>query len=208
MQQGLFDDSGELPLCAAQVSLYRQWLDLATAETLFSQLRDALVWQQPEIYVAGRTHKIPRLQSWYGDPEAIYTYSRQTFVPLPWTTALMELRLRMEAFCNTSFNSVLANFYRSGTDGMGFHADDELELGSRPIIASLSLGATRKFVFKSKDPMAQQRYDVNLHAGDLLVMAGDTQRHWHHGLPKTRLAVGGRINLTFRCVQPVSPDSY
>lgn len=192
-----------LPLDGANVVLHRQFLNAEEAFELYFRLRDALVWQQPDIYVAGRRHKIPRLQAWYGEPEAVYTYSKSTFEPNYWTDDLTYLRRRIESACQASFNSVLANYYRSGADGMGFHADNEPELGAQPTIASLSLGGTRRFIFKSKSGRDKQRYELALEAGDLLLMTGDTQRHWCHAIPKTRRPVAGRINLTFRYVQPL-----
>lgn len=184
--------------------LRREFLTEGEAQRLYLLLRNSLLWEQPEIIVAGRHHKIPRLQAWYGDREAVYTYSRRTFVPNPWTTELTCLRHKVESACGASFNSVLVNYYRSGNDGMGFHADNERELGIAPVIASLSLGTTRRFVFKPIDAQNKRRYEVSLEAGDLLIMSADTQRYWHHGLPKTRLPVAGRINLTFRYVAPLS----
>lgn len=203
MQGNLFSDVIQLPLRRANVTLHRQFLGEEEAANLYMTLQRSLAWQQPEISVAGRVHKIPRLQAWYGEPEAVYTYSKRTFVPVYWTEELSGLRRKLEGACHALFNSVLANVYRSGADGMGLHSDNEPELGAQPVIASLSLGCARRFVFKSIEE-AKQTYSVDLRAGDLLVMAGDTQRHWRHGLPKTRRPVGGRINLTFRYVQPLA----
>lgn len=204
MSQDLFATAIRLPLERANVVLQRAFLVEREARDLYALLRDSLLWEQPCITVAGREHKIPRLQAWYGDRKAIYTYSKRTFAPNPWTTELLHLRNKIERACGASFNSVLANYYRSGNDGMGFHADNERELGVAPVIASISLGATRRFVFKPSDAQDKQRYELNLEEGDLLVMSADTQSYWHHGLPKTRLPVAGRINLTFRYVAPVT----
>lgn len=204
MQQTLFAATQQLPLKNAQVIVQQNFLPEDEARSAYGLLRDSLQWEQPEIQVAGQRHKIPRLQAWYGDPEAVYTYSKHTFIPRQWTAELSTLRTRIEDVTGAVFNSVLANYYRSGADGMGFHADNEPELGPTPVIASLSLGAPRQFVFKAVDGEDKQRYAFELKAGDLLVMSGETQRHWRHGLPKTRRPVAGRINLTFRYVVPAT----
>lgn len=204
MQQRAFAATLHLPLERANVIVQQSFLADDEAANLYRSLRDSLLWDQPEIWVAGRQHKVPRLQAWYGDPEAVYSYSKRTFVPHDWTAELQQLRCKIEQAIGASFNSVLVNFYRSGADGMGFHADNEPELGAAPVIASLSLGATRRFVFKPTDRQDKQRYECDLVAGDLLVMSADTQRYWQHGLPKTRRPTAGRINLTFRYVMPVS----
>src|SRR5690606_6222598 len=131
----------------------------------------------------------------YGDAGASYTYSGARFVPEPFTPALAALRGRLQAFTGRAFNSVLANLYRDGNDSVGWHSDNEPELGPEPAIASLSLGASRRFRLRHAHlpPVS-----VDLHSGDLLVMPGPLQRHWQHTLPKTRRPVGARINLTFR----------
>lgn len=199
----IFADAFTLPLDGAHVVLHRQFLKTEESLQLYARLRDSLVWQQPDIYIAGKQRQIPRLQAWYGEPEALYTYSRRTFEPAYWTDELAHLRHGIERACQASFNSVLANYYRSGADSMGFHADNEPELGAQPTIASLSLGGARRFVFKTIDGLEKQHFEIVLETGDLLLMGGDTQRYWRHGLPKTRRPVAGRINLTFRYVQPL-----
>jgi alkylated DNA repair dioxygenase AlkB len=119
---------------------------------------------------------------------------------VPWTTPLAALRQRLEVALGVTFNSVLANLYRDGADSMGWHSDDEASLGPQPVIASLSLGATRRFVLRHRRRRDLQTLTLSLEHGSLLVMAGETQRHWHHAVPKTRQPVGARINLTFRHV--------
>lgn len=175
--------------------LWRQWLPGAEAQSLQAQLADSLHWQQTVIRVYGRAQPIPRLNAWYGDAGARYTYSGARFVPEPFTPALAALRERLQAFTGRAFNSVLANLYRDGNDSVGWHSDNEPELGPEPAIASLSLGASRRFRLRHAHlpPVS-----VDLHSGDLLVMTGPLQRHWQHTLPKTRRPVGARINLTFR----------
>lgn len=188
-----------LPLPEAEVWLWRGWLPDQTAAETYQTLLNSVIWQQPELFIAGKMRKIPRRQAWYGDAQASYRYSGRRFSPLPWSQTLAELRHQVEYQCQASFNSVLVNHYCGGADSVGWHADDEPELGDQPVIASLSLGSMRRFVFKSRS--GGQRLAVELHSGDLLLMAGNTQRYWLHALPKTRKPVGGRINLTFRKVQ-------
>jgi len=146
--------------------------------------------------IFGREIPAPRLSCWIGDPGAAYTYSRVRFEPRPWTPALARVRQRIEQALDARFNSVLANRYASGADSMGWHADDEPELGPRPVIASLSLGATRRFVLRPRSGGA--KVELPLTHGSLLVMAGDTQANWQHALPRMAGAAGLRINLTFR----------
>lgn len=186
-----------LPLPQAEVYLWRAWLTEPSATDYYHQLVASLNWQQPELFIAGKMRKIPRRQAWHGDPEASYRYSGQTFTPAPWTDTLSELRHKLEQHCRAPFNSVLVNHYRDGSDSMGWHSDNEPELGPRPVIASLSLGGTRRFSFKARSGAADG-LKIELHSGDLLLMAGATQQHWLHALPKTRKPVPGRLNLTFR----------
>lgn len=207
-QQSLFSTHGWqiLPLPSASIRLWRGWINSVESDALYGQLSKELPWQQPMLTIAGKSHRIPRLQAWHGDAEAIYRYSGTTFAPAPWTPALTDLKSRVENVCGTRFNSLLANWYRSGADGMGFHADNEPELGSQPVIASLSLGGARRFVFKPNGGMDAEPVSIELGNGDLLEMAGMTQHRWRHGIPKTNRQVGGRINLTFRLIRTADRD--
>lgn len=152
-----------------------------------------------EIYRMGaREVRSPRLVCWHGDAGTGYAYSGVAHEPAPWTPALAELRVRVEAATGLTFNSVLANLYRDGNDSMGWHADREPEIGPAPDdrwIASLSFGARRRFVLKRG---RDDRHVFELGAGDLITMRGTTQSHWRHAVPKTRRPVGPRLNLTFR----------
>lgn len=172
----------------------------AEADALLSQLIGQVPWRQHRVRVYGREHPAPRLCAWYGDAGARYAYSGQSLVPLPWLASLAALRRRLEAALGRPFNSVLVNLYRDGADGMGWHSDDEASLGPEPVIASLSVGATRRFVLRHRRRAELPRLDLPLCAGDLWVMAGTLQAHWRHAVPKTRRPVGPRINLTFRHV--------
>lgn len=166
------------------------------ADTLFERLHQSLDWQQEQLFIYGRSINVPRLIAWYGDPGAHYLYSGVDHAPLPWTTELQTIRDDMQALCNQGFNSVLANLYRDGQDSMGYHADKEKELGTNPVIASVSFGETRLLRFRHKKK--KHALDIELAHGDVLIMAGELQHHWRHALPKTRTAKGPRINLTFR----------
>lgn len=178
------------------------FLPATEAETLFSQLIAEVAWEQRAIRIFGQEMPQPRLTAWYGDPAARYTYSGLAWEPRPWTPALQSLRRRIEATTNTRFNSVLLNYYRDGRDSMGWHADDETELGPAPAIASLSLGATRRFRLRARAGLAHPPLALDLPSGSLLLMRGPTQQHWQHALPKTARPVGPRLNLTFRWVEP------
>jgi alkylated DNA repair dioxygenase AlkB len=188
-----------LDLEDAEVSLWREAFDEPEARDLIRELRHGIDWRQEEVVVFGRRHLVPRLVAWHGDPGARYTYSGTPHEPLPWTLALERIRERVHELASCEFNAVLLNLYRDGRDGMGWHADDEVELGPDPVIASVSLGAVRRFCLRHRRRKGL-RMDLSLPHGSLLLMAGTTQRHWVHAVPKTTLPVGERINLTFRRV--------
>ncbi|TKS52782.1 alpha-ketoglutarate-dependent dioxygenase AlkB [Luteimonas yindakuii] len=189
-----------LDLPGADVGFDAEWLSAAEADALFDSLHGGLSWETHRIRLFGREVDSPRRSVWIGDTEAVYRYSGTRFVPRPWTPELRALASRLGTVTGARFNSVLANLYRDGRDGMGWHSDDEPELGPRPVIASLSLGAPRRFVFKARTGDARRA--LTLPHGSLLLMAGDTQRLYRHALPKTARTVAPRINLTFRCVLP------
>lgn len=167
------------------------------ADALMQALLAQVQWEVHRIRMFGRVVDSPRLSSWIGDADASYRYSGTQFAPQPWLEALQPVRTRLQDETGHPFNSVLVNRYRSGNDAMGWHSDDEPELGAQPLIASLSLGATRRFAFKHRDDAALKQ-TLELGHGDLLLMGGDTQRHYKHALPRTVKPVGERINLTFR----------
>lgn len=200
MQQDLFP--AHSPVCVVdfdgRVMLHRQWLTHEVAAALFCQLKDRLAGQQTVLSLYGKRMPIPRLNAWYGDRGSGYSYSGAHFSPQPWTPELQDLRSRLESFCEKRFNSVLANLYRDGKDSVAWHSDNEPELGPEPYIASLSLGAPRRFCLRH---IATGRTSaIELAAGDLLLMSGQLQACWQHQVPKSRRSVGPRINLTFRHV--------
>jgi len=190
-----------LALPGAALRLYRD-VALADGTTALRDLIEHTPWRQEHITLFGKTHPQPRLVAWFGDPDAAYTYSGITHEPLAWTAQLAVLRDNVSRLCGTPFNSVLLNYYRDGRDAMGLHADDEPELGRRPVIASLSVGATRRMYFRPKQKGGGSGLDLDLPDNSLLVMSGDTQEHWKHGIRRTRAPCGPRINLTFRHVLP------
>lgn len=190
-------DLRALSLADAEVALDPQWLAAPAADALLAALRDGVAWEVHRIRLFAREHAAPRLSCWIGDPQARYRYSGTLFEPRPWPAALVPVRERLQRELGVGFNSVLANRYRDGRDCMGWHSDAEPELGAAPVIASVRLGATRRFVLRHRDDPAR-RLALDLAHGSLLVMAGPTQRHYRHALPRTARPVGERINLTFR----------
>ncbi|WP_242109675.1 alpha-ketoglutarate-dependent dioxygenase AlkB family protein [Luteimonas aquatica] len=191
------DGAIALELPDADVRLVRGWLPRAQADALFAALRADVPWQVHRIRLFGREVDSPRLSCWIGDPGAVYVYSGMRHAPEPWPPALRAVRARLTRTLAHPFNSVLANLYRDGRDAMGWHSDDEPELGPEPLIASLSLGATRRFSLKRRAGPAA-KCTVELEHGSMLLMAAATQRHYRHALPRTGRPVGERINLTFR----------
>lgn len=189
----------EFDLPDARVRLAHGWLTPEVASASMAALRDGLPWSVHKVRLFGREVPSPRLSCWVGDAGVAYRYSGNRFEPHPWTSGLAALRERLRDELAHPFNSVLANRYRSGADAMGWHSDDEPELGPQPLIASLSLGAPRRFLLRHRrDPAL--RLALELPAGSLLLMEGHTQRCWKHALPRTTRPVGERINLTFRWV--------
>lgn len=189
----------DLHLREAEVSWHRHWLPRDAADTVQRTLREDVPWEVHRIRMFGRQVDSPRLSCWMGDPAARYRYSGTEFVPQPWHPALLPLRDQLAAFCGHAFNSVLLNRYRDGDDGMGWHSDNEPELGPAPVIASLSLGAGRRFLLRRRDDHAKKA-EVLLDHGDLLVMGGQTQRLYQHCLPKSARPLAERLNLTFRWI--------
>ena len=167
-------------------------------DTILRRLIADVPWRQENIVVWGKLYSQPRLVAWYGDRGSDYTYSGIKLTPLPWTDLLLDIKTRVETVTAASFNSVLLNYYRDNRDSMGFHSDDEPELGERPVIASLSLGEERTFIMKHKLNRLAKPVRLRLASGSLLLMKGETQRYWKHGIAKESRPCGPRINLTFR----------
>ncbi|MBP7611124.1 MAG: alpha-ketoglutarate-dependent dioxygenase AlkB [Steroidobacteraceae bacterium] len=190
-----------LDLPDADVRLWRPAFQPAEADELLALLRLRIDWQQEDIVIFGERRRVPRLVAWHGDPGTAYTYSGTVHEPLPWTPELQRIRLRVEELTAHRYNSALLNLYRDGNDGMGWHADDEPELGREPVIASVSLGATRRFKLRHRRSRTGAGA-LDLAHGDLLLMAGQTQHQYLHAVPKTATPVEARVNLTFRWVRP------
>ena len=177
-----------------------QFCDASAANDWFSRLHDEIAWERHHLRIFGREVAAPRLSSWVGDADAVYRYSGTRFVPRVWSPALSALRGYLFAQCGEDCNSVLCNLYRDGHDSMGWHSDDEAELGTAPVILSFSFGGVRRFRLRHRK-RPDLRLELELPSGSLLRMAGATQRHYRHDLPKTSRPVPARINLTFRCVR-------
>ena len=170
-------------------------------ERWFAALRDETRWRQEEAVIFGKRRRMPRLSAWHGNEGAAYSYSGLKLHPEPWTETLLAIRRRVESAAGSGFNSVLLNYYRDGRDSMGWHSDDEPELGESPLIGSLSLGATRRFQLRHKT-LPGLRTSLDLPGGSYLEMGGAMQRHWRHCVPKVtaKAGAGARINLTFRTI--------
>jgi alkylated DNA repair dioxygenase AlkB len=189
-----------VPLDGADVRYCASAFSPDQADALLAALLREIPWEQHRLRLFGREVDAPRLSCWIGDADAVYVYSRTRFEPRAWTPALAAIRDDLLARFDLRFNSVLANLYRDGRDSMGWHSDDEPELGREPAIASLSFGAERRFRFRSRETR-RIAGTIDLAHGSLLVMRGATQRFYQHDLPKTSAAVGARVNLTFRTIR-------
>jgi len=167
------------------------------ASRCFEVLRSEVPWQNDEVIIFGKRIVTARKVAWYGDEAFAYTYSGTTRHALPWTNELLRLKGKVESLAEVTFNSCLINLYHHGEEGMSWHSDDESTLVRGATIASVSLGAERKFAFKHKREPGLTTSLVLEH-GSLLLMKGATQEHWLHALPKTKRVSEPRINLTFR----------
>ncbi len=188
-----------LPLPDADLVFYPALLHGQDSDRVLTELTGAIAWRQDWITIYGRSLPQPRLTAWYGDVGKSYTYSGITMNPSPWTPRLLDLKATVEAVAGVAFNSVLLNLYRDGNDSMGWHSDDEPELGPNPVIGSLSLGGTRRLVLRHRFEKGL-KHQLELTSGSFLLMRGTTQHYWQHQVPKTKRPVLPRINLTFRVI--------
>ena len=163
-----------------------------------SKLATDILWKKETATVWGKKIVMKRKVAWYGDEGKSYTYSGLTFYPNKWNEVLLEIKERIEEVSSTKFNSVLLNDYSSGEVGVGWHSDDEKELGRNPVIASVSFGAERDFFLKHKIDKDLNKITIALKSGSLLIMLGSTQHYWNHSIPKRMKVKKRRINLTFR----------
>jgi alkylated DNA repair dioxygenase AlkB len=211
----LFQNVENIQLPDAELWFYPQFYPPQYADHFLAELSEKIAWQQGEITLFGKKVLEPRLSAWYGDAGKTYTYSGKHQTPLAWVEPLIAIKnsientpIAVETGAKTgdsspalkhAYNSVLCNFYRDGQDSMGFHADNERELGQNPTIASVNFGESRRFQFRRRDNPAI-KYELLLTHGSLLIMTGAMQHHWLHAVPKEPKKNQPRINLTFRLI--------
>ena len=181
------------------VQYFGKILDSETAQKYFHRLMESVDWRNDEAFIFGKRIITKRKVAWYGDQDFTYTYSHSTKRALPWTAELLELKQIVEKASGETFNSCLLNLYHDGSEGMAYHSDDEKDLKNNAAIASLSLGAERRFLFKHK--ATGEKITLFLEQGSLLIMKDETQKHWMHRLPPTKKVFTPRVNLTFRTIQ-------
>lgn len=184
----------------ATIIYYPNFFSKVEASILFDTLEKETPWQHDEIKVYGKVYPQPRLTALFGNEEKPYSYSNITMYPNSWTPLLLTIKEKIEQTVKVSFTTVLLNYYRDGKDSNGWHADNEKELGPNPIIASVSFGAERTFQLKHNF-LLNEKININLEHGSLLVMHGSTQHFWKHQIPKTKKIIDPRINLTFRIIK-------
>ncbi len=200
----------DIPAAGGRLRLYPRLFSAEESEHYLRALKEEVDWKSERIMMFGRSLAIPRMTAWFGDPGTCYTYSGISAQPVGWTRTLLQIRARIEDTSNATFNSVLLNYYRDGRDGVSWHSDDEPELGSDPVIGSVSFGSERPFCLRrrvarraSRGPaigrgQARARLTLCLPNGSYLEMGPGIQRNWAHQLPKRPQLTGERINLTFR----------
>lgn len=188
-----------IPLKKGELKYFRNFLTMQEADILFSYIKENIVLEQGNITLFGKTHKIPRLESFHAKQTLSYTYSGKKLVSKPFTNELNHLCEMIEKATDAQFNCVLINLYRNGMDSNGWHADNEMELGKNPIIASLSLGVTRRFDLKNQ--FENESFSIELHHGDLLLMNNQMQENYKHQIAKSKKITQERINLTFRKIK-------
>ena len=193
------EDRSEIDIPDAEVFLYPSLLSNQEADQLFDILKTSIIWEKHKIKLYGEVHDVPRLTAWYGDPNKSYEYSGIKLKTRLWNAGLLKIREKIETISKTKFNSVLLNLYRSGSDSVLWHSDDEPELGKNPVIGSLSLGEAREFQMKHKYDRDLKK-NILLKHGSFLLMKGKTQHNWLHQIPKRKNLKGERINLTFRTI--------
>ena len=207
----MFEKNRLITLPDAELLFIENFYTPSVSDAFLAQLSAELAWEQGEITIFGKKIAEPRLSAWYGDAGKNYTYSGKMQTPLMWHAALILIKNDVEktiaeqlnkasnSALNSALNvnSVLCNYYRNGADSMGFHSDNEKELGVNPTIASVNFGESRRFIFRRRDDKTV-KHELVLTHGSLLVMSGAMQHHWVHAVPKEPKRTKPRINLTFR----------
>jgi len=194
----LFSDEKQVfQLPDAELIYISDFFSTEEADIYFDLLKTKTDWREDNIKVFGKIYKQPRLTALYGENNQSYSYSNITMHPLPFTENLKVIKQKVEKTSNHTFNTVLLNLYRNGNDSNGWHADNEKELGKKPVIASITFGEERPFHFKHRK-LKDERHKLVLQHGSLLIMRGAMQEHWLHQIAKTKKSIGERINLTFR----------
>lgn len=184
----------------AEIIYIENFYDTTRADHYFDVLKNTIHWQQDDITIFGKTYQQPRLTALYANNSKPYSYSNITMQPKLFTQELQQIKSDIEQEAHHQFTSVLLNRYRHGNDSNGWHADNEKELGTNPVITSLSLGETRPFHFKHRY-IKDERHKINLNHGSLLIMRGEMQHYWLHQIAKTKKEISERINLTFRTIK-------
>jgi len=197
-QDELFDSGPEiLDLTNGRLILHRTFLYELGCKRLFDAILSSTKWEGGSIFIAGKNIEIPRLNAWYADQGYTFTYSGIRLEANPWFKELNEIREFVQEKLGYTYNSCLVNLYRDGNDSVAWHCDDEEELGRNPQIASISLGAERKFVIRSLHDHSE-KHTITLPNGSLLIMEGEVQHRYEHQVPKEKNISAARINLTFR----------
>ena len=193
-------ESIEFNLPDSEIIYYPNFFNKEKADEFFEKLKTDIPWQHDDITVFGKKYPQPRLTSLFGNEGKPYSYSNIVMKPHSWNSLLMFIKNQIEEVCPENFTTVLLNYYRDGKDSNGWHADNEKELGTNPVIASVSFGAERSFHLQHNS-IKEQKLKINLEHGSLLIMKGTTQHFWKHQIPKTAKPIGPRINLTFRIIK-------
>ena len=203
-QPSLFDNEPDIPtrqtfaLGDSEIQYVANAFTAREADRLFQSLLDAIPWRTATLTIAGQKRPLPRLQCWMADQGRSYSYSGLKLSPHPWNPDVLRIKARLEQLCEHSFNSVLLNYYRGGSDSVSWHADDETELGPNPIVASVSFGAQRTLEFKPKFNLTTPKKQIVLGSGSILIMGKTIQNNWLHQIPKISGTIDPRISLTFR----------
>ncbi|MHA7128179.1 alpha-ketoglutarate-dependent dioxygenase AlkB family protein [Algoriphagus namhaensis] len=198
MQKGLFaEQKANILPHHGECAYYPEFFSEKKSLDYFDRLKNEIPWRQEPIKIFGKEVMQPRLTALCGDPSVPYGYSGIRMKADPFTDALLEIKNAIEKESQLTFTHVLMNYYRDGQDSMGWHRDNESELGPNPAIASVSFGVPREFQFRFYTDKSE-KISIELQSGSLLLMTGETQHHWEHQLPKRKKIHGSRINLTFR----------